>query len=939
MKILNFRNKFRRNISAKAFTFACLSGLTALGFTACSDNELDQATNKEDGALVTFKVSMADKEAQDAAKANPAYAATRAGFAEQLRMQGLSPEDLTIQKHEIPGHSDMCLIESTVAGIDNDILENSGTAATRAEITTLSSLGNFSVTAYRGTAANAISTTPWFYNNKTNKSGNLEEAKRWAFTEPYARFFAVYPYDAIPSKLTLSPKSNTSTPYVTIDVKENVSQQIDLMTACSGETPIHYATQGTAPTVPLKFQHAMTAIRFKVGSNLSPDHKITKIVITKAMSQGKFTLPSSVLSTTGVDLDNAWSEVTSPKNFTLSDIEAPTKGNVNALIVGRDGKNETFYMIPQELTGKGMYIHVYFDGEATPAIKIPLKGTWKAGTTKTYALSQSANSYKYVFSVEAPKDSAAYDATLSSQFKVISYYQDGKVQKKVKWNVVGYDENLDGTYSMNEKPSWLTSLDGGEGSADATGETRQAVITKNIRDLLSERNAELQKAPAVTNYNLANSTGAALVQNTANSYVISAPGTYRIPLVYGNAVKEGRENSSAYTSTASPEYLPPYTENLVLEHFVDHKDNQITTPYINRQNASDPATKGKLVWTDAPGAISGTPNVVRVSGGFGTDDYLEFTVKKENLINGNAVVAVTNETGVVLWSWHLWFAPKSVLSTINHTSRDKEYKFTSETLGWRYTKWMGATAERKVSVKLEQEGPDGKKETATVLLVQHAGIADQEGNATMYQWGRKDALPGVDGISGYSADNFTKLPDQGENQEPYRSRMLTRTIGRGIQFPGTFLPEVGAGKLGWQYKQYINLWSVNNNDRNGKTRDVVKTIYDPSPVGFQIPDPYAFDNFNTTNASWNKGFTFKLSSNEKIFFPAGGARDMSQNGKLVAVGTGAYFWTANTRLVNNQLGYAWRIKMSTGGVSAPTNDGDARNAYSYGFSVRPVRTN
>ena len=72
MKILNFRNSFTRNISAKAFTFACLSGLTALGFTACSDNELDQATNKEDGALVTFKISMADKEAQDAAKANPA---------------------------------------------------------------------------------------------------------------------------------------------------------------------------------------------------------------------------------------------------------------------------------------------------------------------------------------------------------------------------------------------------------------------------------------------------------------------------------------------------------------------------------------------------------------------------------------------------------------------------------------------------------------------------------------------------------------------------------------------------------------------------------------------------------------------------------------------------------------------------------------------------
>ena len=46
------------------------------------------------------------------------------------------------------------------------------------------------------------------------------------------------------------------------------------------------------------------------------------------------------------------------------------------------------------------------------------------------------------------------------------------------------------------------------------------------------------------------------------------------------------------------------------------------------------------------------------------DAFLEFEVKASDIQSGNAVVAVTKSDGVgsktVLWSWHLWFAPKDV---------------------------------------------------------------------------------------------------------------------------------------------------------------------------------------------------------------------------------------------------------------------------------------
>jgi len=741
MKFNNIRKCNAGRKSTAALTFACLSGLTALGLTACSDNELDSTNIGQNGTAVRFQVTTADKQAQQAAKADPNFAMTRAGFAEQLKTQGLTPEDLATRKIEIPGNSEYCLIESTVAGIDDDFT-NDNAVATRAKITTTATLGKFSAIAYRGSSATGISTTPWFHNAEVNADGTLATTQLWSWSEPYARFYAVYPQVTTSySKLTLSPASNASTPYVNIEVEPGVQNQKDLMTACTGTTPIHYATQGTAPAVPLQFQHAMTAIRFKIGDRLSGTHKITKIEIVGAKSKGKFTLPSSVQATSGASFNSAWSEVSTPATFTLDDISVNTSGHVNETIVGKDNDNFTFYMIPQSAVG--IKVKVYFDNQASPAIIAPFAGTWKAGTTKTYALSQSETNLKYTFTATTATVATSDDGATTT-YDITSYVNDDSQQRAVKWKVVGYDADGDGNFSMSEKPAWLRSLDGEGGTGSNITETHTATFNANERDLLKERNEAMQNATPVSNYNLSNSSGASAIQNTANCYVIDAPGTYRIPLVYGNAIKNGSDNTSAYKTTVTGGFVPGFTEELTLDNFLDHNNQKITSPYINEQNSVRPATQAEVVWSDVSGVVTNATVT-----GSRQNSFLEFTVNKNQLVNGNAVIAVKNASGTIMWSWHLWFTPKSSLDKIAMTSAGKTYNFTSDNLGWKYTSWWGGTKDRTVVVKLEQQAEVGTKKEATVTLTQKKGKDERIGYGNLYQWGRKDPVPGTN-TAGFS---------------------------------------------------------------------------------------------------------------------------------------------------------------------------------------------
>ncbi|MGF0098795.1 fimbrillin family protein [Prevotella sp. SGI.027] len=900
--------------------------LASLGMLAsCADDDLANGGGKEDGdrgTAVTFTVSDAQDDAQNAMFAPVAGntrafggEVTRVGFTNALSMQGLTPEDLTTQKLPVQGgDGNTCLIETTVAGV-NPVKHMKHTGAqTRANISTAIT-DKFSSIGYRGTSATGISTTPWFHNKETNANGTLVEDIRWAWAQPYGRFYGISPQvTSAYNKLTVSDATYAGTPYVEFEAETDVKKQKDLMTACSGV--VHYATRNVAPTTNLAFRHALTAVRFKVGSNLSWNKTINKVEIIGAMSKGKYTLPTDE---TGAGA--GWSDQSAPQTFTLGGdgtVSVSTSAAVNQIIMGNTGDNYTFYMIPQSLSGVSVKIH-FADG-STP-ISVNLSGTWKPGTTKTYALSQNTSTWQYQLTVGNPA-AAAYTSTTAASYTITSYRQapDG-TQQPVKWKVVGYDGNGDGTYSMTDKPSWLTSLSKEEGDGGTSAEAGTAtLVPAHVIDLLAARNNALKSATALGSagspYDLSTHDykGNVTARNTANSYVISAPGHYSIPLVYGNAIKNGNSNPSSYQTSATGTY--------VLQHFKDHADHDITDPWITQSNSGANAPdNAKVVWADESGLVTN----LSVTGS-GTNAFVKFDVPASAIKNGNAVIAVT-KGGTVVWSWHLWFAPQDVLNTTAVTNfQNKVYNFTNETLGFKYTAWSGSTysAPRSVKVKVEQTvGQAGGKQVGYITITQNNGSVRQ-GYSTLYQFGRKDAFPGTD-----------TTPDGSFNKNGGDHM----SIQNGIQHPEIFYTWGESWKnnppSGYSY---YNLWSMENTITDFNDNAVVKTIYDPSPAGFKMPASNAFTGFTTNgqndggtmnvSGDWDNGWNFnnRISSPDAtVYFPASGYRD--RDGSLSSVGRYGYYWSAV--LSRTYYGCGLRFYLRT----VYPQYGSFR---SYGYSVRPV---
>ena len=921
------KRKFLDNHSlwhALPFAAACFTASIVL--FACADKDVE--TNDNNGkALVTFNVSAVQSKAQDQAKAaaKAGLPMTRTAFANQLALQNLAPEDLTMQKLPVQGaaaSSDLCLIETTVPGLPSQWEDG---APTRANITTMPTMQNFSTTAFYGYSDTGLA--PWFYDKDTNKDGNLVTPIYWDWLKNHACFYAVYPKPDN-NKIKLSPKGYTSTPYVDFEVEPNVKTQKDLMTACSGNvhTTIDQMS-ATAPRTDLTFRHALAAVRFKVGQNLSWNKTITKVEIVGAKSKGRYTLP------TDKDHTGAWdaSTLSAPATFTLGGdgtVNVSTSEAVNNVIMGHNQDNYVFYMIPQTLTG--VSVNIYFNNATTPSLSIPLKGSWKPGTTKTYALSQNTSSWLYELTVTPPA-AAEYSATSTGNYTIQSYRRDpvsGTLQA-VPWEVVGYDADNDGTFSMTEKPAWLTGLtkENGEGSTAPSGETGQATLKPDIDNKLAARNNALKSATALGSagspYDLS-TKGGSVARNTANCYVISAPGYYKIPLVYGNAIKNGINNPSSYQTSNS---------GTTLQHFKDHADQDITDPWITQTNGGVNAPDGaKLVWADESGLVTN----LAVTGS-GNNAFVQFEVPAANIKNGNAVIAVTRGATVV-WSWHLWFAPQDVLGTVTCTNfQGYEYKFTNETLGWKYTAWSGTTysAPRSVKVKVRQTkgqiSPATRTE-AVLTITQNNSNVVRRGYNTFYQFGRKDALPGTNAIapgSNYFFDNNTG----------------GHSIGEGIRRPENMFRSaevVGTYYSDWCNATYYNLWSMDNTVTSFNDNAVVKTIYDPCPAGFHMPASNAFTGFTTTGNSastqsefnvsgaWDNGWHFNwrpFSSDATVYFSASGSRSYYR-GLLVSMDSGGHYWSAvpSSTDCGCLLSFYW-------GNMYPQDSGFRR---AYACSVRPV---
>lgn len=748
----------------------------------------------------------------------------------------------------------------------------------------------------------------YYHNIRSDKQGQLSQQKVWPLNTPL-RFYAVHPY--LESTSVFGGDADGLT--VDFEVNKDVEKQQDLMYASTDV--MSFQESGLAP---LQFRHALTAIHFSLGSNPSFGKHITSISVKNVYTKGTYTLPKESTANTTNPAEGTWSNLREQGDIELSGLDVETDGHPNASILS---PAQTFLLLPRADLN-GVTIELGFDDGSTISSTLT-SGEWKAGYTYTYKFSKRPEQWDYYMEVY-PSDgytlkyidegtSPRYPSGMG-WYGVKSYKQksDGTKQA-VPWEVVKYEYSDDdgATWVDNglNLPSWL--LDFPEGAAGSTSYNAWYVdvdAASYIGESVTERDQIIQAGPVRTDYDLSTHDikGNSISQTTANCYVISHPGTYKLPLVYGNAIKNGAVNSVAFNPSAG--VVSGFTK---MGPFLNYKGEGITDPWIKTDGTP---TSAEVVWSDSQSLYNLLKDNLTISG-----DYLCFDATDVNNIRqGNVVVAVKDAGGVVMWSWHLWFAPDDVLDLIEVThqgNNNKKYNLTKETLGYRTASRYGSTyiVPRKIRVTVEQveAGLDGVKKQGILYLTQNPGGDELPAQVTLYQWGRKDAMPGF--TTFFPSDGFKS---DGAGKVSYATA---------IQNPGVlYNRETGSAQdqAAWCSTSYGNVWSAQT---SGRDNDIFtyKTVYDPSPAGVHVPGSYLltmftydstyrwyYDNDVTTNVSIasysTEGINFYTSpaKDATIFFPVTGT--WTDNGEyedghavLGTFGPGGHYWMTQAYQLGN----------------------------------------
>lgn len=369
--------------------------------------------------------------------------------------------------------------------------------------------------------------------------------------------------------------------------------------------------------------------------------------------------------------------------------------------------------------------------------------------------------------------------------------------------------------------------------------------------------------------------GNSISRSTANCYVVRKAGTYKFPLVFGNSLKNGDTNSAAYTKNSGSDS----------HDFVDYNGTVVTSPYI--ETVSGTAASAQLSIADTDGIFTDISIV---------DDspcrYLQFKVDRVPGTGANGVLSIKDSSGVIMWSWHIWIWEDD-LSPVEITNKT----------GFKYN---------ILPVNLASKWDDTEKTKIKNWF---------------YQWGRPNPM--------LCPSSYKSTSDHASyGALSFAITGIASDIQTGIKNPATFYKYDSSYNYNWFKKnsgKTYNLWdaactSTGNNDNN-----VVKTIYDPCPIGFKMPNGNVFTYFSTSNkvGSFANGYKFKRYPDDTVgvFFPASGWRDTA-GGELERVGSYGCVWCSSAYSKSN----AYCLYFYSGSVSNVT-----KLYHAYGNSVRPVQ--
>lgn len=202
----------------------------------------------------------------------------------------------------------------------------------------------------------------------------------------------------------------------------------------------------------------------------------------------------------------------------------------------------------------------------------------------------------------------------------------------------------------------------------------------------------------------------------------------------------------------------------------------------NTTEALEGASEAALLWETWNNTEDVAVNSVIASVKY-ADGFVEFTTP-ETLKPGNALIAVKNADGDILWSWHIWI-PKTAITLA------EEANYSAK-----------KTMSRNLGALIDTPAEGGAVESFGLL----------------YEWGRKDPFPGLGVASGTGSATVagTAITYQAE----------TMTIEESIKNPTVYVNVSG--------KAWTPAETATESDGSlwGET---TKTVYDPCPVGYMLP--------------------------------------------------------------------------------------------------------
>ena len=232
--------------------------------------------------------------------------------------------------------------------------------------------------------------------------------------------------------------------------------------------------------------------------------------------------------------------------------------------------------------------------------------------------------------------------------------------------------------------------------------------------------------------------------------------------------------------------------------------------------------------------------------GFGNSGRISFALKAN--ANGNAVIALCDKDGNIVWSWHIWAITMDNPMEPTHWSRGNTWLMSDINLG--------ATSKAH---------------------------NDENAYGLYYQWGRKDPFP---------ADKTKCVFNTGVTIKGVSSKIadvVSGAVNYSVKNPTYFL-----------YGNDFNTWISNGTDAenaqslwNSTTNKTKKTKYDPCPQGYCVPPQnwhawYTY--FTSANVEFvDSGITYSYDG-VKTFYPAAG---YLLGGTLTDAGATVRCWAGN----------------------------------------------